>query len=205
MTMIGLHGLARSGKDTFGEYLIKCFRERHQAVFTQVAFATQLKMMCKMHFDLSNGQLWEQGQDIREIPDERFDKDECTYWTPREIMQELGGFYRKIKSDYWVYALDQEIKKQNYDNVIVTDVRHINECAYIKENKGLVIRITRNETAIIHGMDHESETALNNYKDFDIEVENNGTLDDLYEAAEANSDAVITLERLIKRGEMYNG
>ena len=68
-----------------------------------------------------------------------------------------------------------------------------------------MIRITRNETAIIHGMDHESETALNNYKDFDIEVENNGTLDDLYEAAEANSDAVITLERLIKRGEMYNG
>jgi len=201
---IGITGKARSGKNQFAEYLITAFNHK-QIYYESMAFATQLKTMCRDHFGLSDDQLWERGKNLREIPDERFDKDECIYWTPREIMQELGSFYRKIKSDYWVYALDQEIKKRNYDNVIITDVRHLNECAYIKENKGILIKITRNEVAEIHGMDHESETALNNYKDFDIEIKNDGTLDDLYEAARKILPAIMKLEKLMERGEMYNG
>lgn len=200
--IIGLVAKARGGKDQFGEYLIECFRERHQAVFTHIAFATQLKMMCKMHFGLSDYQLW---GDEKEIPDERFDKDECTYWTAREIMQELGSFYRRIKNDYWVEALDNEIKKHTYDNVIITDTRHINECEYIKKNNGLLIRITRNEVGQIHGMDHESETALDDYTGFDIEIDNSGTLEDLYRAAEDTTNTILILERMMKKGETYNG
>ncbi len=200
--IISISGLARSGKDQFGEYLIECFKERHNRKFTHMAFATQLKMLCKMHFGLSDYQLW---GDEKEIPDERFDKDGCTYWTSREIMQELGSFYRRIKSDYWVGALNHEIKKQRYDNIIITDTRHINECEYVKENNGVLIKIARNEVGQIHGMDHESETALNDYTGFDIEIDNSGTLEDLYQVAKDTTDNILILERLMKKGETYNG
>ncbi len=215
--IVGIFGKARSGKDQFGEYLLECLWKRHSRLFTHMAFATQLKTMCMNHFGLSTEQLW---GDEKESTDERFDKHQpirpfcgglgkdklpSPYWTAREIMQELGSFYRKIKSDYWVYALDHEAKKQGCTNIIITDTRHINECAYIKKNKGLLLKITRSEVGQIHGMDHESETALDDYADFDIEIKNDGTLEDLYKAAEANSDAIITLERLMKRGEVYNG
>ncbi|KKM97161.1 hypothetical protein LCGC14_1170890 [marine sediment metagenome] len=127
--IVGVHGKARSGKGQFGEYLIECFKKYQQRTFTEVAFATPLKMMCKTHFGLSDDQLWERGKNIREIPDKRFVKEKLVpkfaddqemdsgfkcgtireplyvYWTPREIMQELGAFYRKIYGKYWVNLL----------------------------------------------------------------------------------------------------
>ena len=112
--IIGLHGKARSGKDQFGEYLITAFNHK-QRYFEHMAFATQLKNMCKEHFELSDDQLWERGKNIRETPDSRFVKQgfpDGHCWTPREIMQELGSFYRRINYDYWVYALDKEAKKR---------------------------------------------------------------------------------------------
>ncbi len=208
--IIGISGKARSGKDAFGEYLTECFKEKHQREFIHMAFAMQLKMMCKTHFDLDDEQLW---GDKKETDDRRFRKNPphkagilmAQYWTPREIMQELGGFYRKITYDYWVMALDHEMKKQNYKDIVITDVRHINECEYVKNNKGVVIRVIREDADKIHGMDHESEIALNEYTGFDIEINNSGTLEDLYKAAENTSDAIITIERLMTKEEIYNG
>ncbi len=210
--IIGIHGKARSGKDQFGEYLIEWLKKYQQRIFTEVAFATPLKMMCKMHFGLSDDQLWERGKNIREVPDLRFAKDgiglssdPADYWTPREIMQELGAFYRKIYGKYWVESLGTYMKNNSITDAIVTDVRHINECKYVKENKGITIRITREGTEEIHGMDHESETALDNYNDFDIEIDNNGTLEDLYRISRSTVDTILIIERLMKRGEVYNG
>ncbi len=210
--IIGLSAHARSGKGQFGEYLIEHFKKRHNRTFTEIAFATPLKMMCKTHFGLSDDQLWERGKNIREIPDLRFAKDgiglssdPADYWTPREIMQHLGSFYRRIYGKYWVESLGTYMKNNNIVDAIVTDVRHINECEYVKANNGITIRITRDSTEEIHGMDHESEIALDSYNDFDIEIENNGTLEDLYRIARSTVDSVLVIERLIKRGEVYNG
>ena len=216
--IVGLSGHARSGKGQFGEYLIECFKKYQQRTFTEIAFATPLKMMCKLHFGLSDDQLWERGKNIREVPDARFvksgsiddaiymgDADLVEYWTPREIMQELGAFYRKIHGKYWVESLGTYMKNNSIVDAVVTDVRHINECEYVKENKGITIRITRENTEEIHGMDHESEIALDSYNDFDIEIENNGTLEDLYRIARSTVDTILVIERLIKRGEVYNG
>ncbi len=226
---LGLLGKARVGKDKFAGYLIGCLEKRHQRNFIHIAFATELKNMCKFHFGLSDDQLWESGKDIREVPDKRFvkerlvpkfrDEDSATfkcgtireplyeYWTPREIMQEFGSFYRRIQGDYWVRALERHIEFEGLGDVIITDVRHINECEYIKNNKGVLIQISRPTVEKIHGMEHESETALDDMPDgyFDIEINNHGTLNDLYKAAEDTSDAIIMLERMIQKGEVYNG
>ena len=225
---LGLLGKARVGKDKFAGYLIGCLEKRHQRNFIHIAFATELKNMCKFHFGLSDDQLWESGKDIREVPDERFPRPYITdseeskyfykyyiendikeelYWTPREIMQKLGSFYRQIQGDYWVKALERHIEFEGLEDVIITDVRHINECEYVKNSEGVLIQITRPTTEKIHGMDHESETVLDNMPDgyFDIKISNNKTLNDLYKAAEDTSDAIIMLERMIQKGEVYNG
>jgi len=205
--IIGIHGKARSGKDTFGKYLMECLKERHDRNFRQEAFATQLKMMCKEHFELSDDQLWERGKNIREIPDNRFRKSGFPhghYWTPREIMQELGSFYRRIDYDFWVKTLDRYLKKTGLENVIITDVRHVNECEFVKNNQGVLIKVVRESADKIHGMQHESETALDDRPAgyFDIEINNSGTLEDLFSAAEDTSDMIIRLENLIKKGRI---
>jgi len=212
--IIGIHGKARSGKDQFGKYLMEYLKERHDRNFRHVAFATQLKLMCKEHFELSDDQLWERGKNIRETPDERFIKPPpkaissgmmtALYWTPREIMQELGSFYRRIDYDFWVKTLDRHLKKTGVEDVIITDVRHINECEYVKNNQGVLIRVIRESADEIHGMQHESEIALDDKpRDyFDIEINNCGTLENLYDAAEDASDAIIMIENLIKKGRI---
>jgi hypothetical protein len=216
--IIGVTGKARSGKDTFAEYLTECLKERHQRNFEHAAFAKQLKSMCQEHFELSDEQLW---GDKKELDDKRFPRygnmqysggefrcgalsDPLGYWSSREIMQELGGFYRRIDRDFWVKALNLYLTKYDIKDAIITDVRHINECAYVKINKGVLIKISRSGVAEIHGMEHESETALDQMPGdyFDIEINNVGTLEDLYEAAEDTSDAIIVLENMIKKGRV---
>jgi len=213
--IIGVTGKARSGKDTFAKYLTECLKERHQRNFEHVAFAKQLKMMCQEHFELSDEQLWgdkkEEWTKFIRIPRINLDGYKGSvlepledYWTPREIMQELGGFYRRIDHDFWVKALNLHLIGNDIKDAIITDVRHINECAYVKTNKGVLIKISRSDVAEIHGMDHESETALDHMPEdyFDIEINNSGTLEDLYAAAEDTSDAIIIFDNMIKNGRI---
>lgn len=202
--IVGIAGRARSGKDTIGGYLVKCFTERHKRSFIPIAFAKQLKYVCQEHFNLSDDQLW---GDKKEIPDLRYKKSDSEFWTPREIMQNLGSFYRSIDCDFWVKALDKYLKQTRIEDVIITDVRHVNECEYVKNNNGVLIKIIREDADEIHGMSHESETALDGMPTtyFDIEIENSGSLDDLYAVSEKISDVIVVMENLITKGRKYNG
>jgi len=209
--IIGMAGKARSGKDTFAGYLMECLKERHQRYFKHAAFADQLKAMCQEHFELFYEQLW---GNQKEIQDNRFIKPPPKvisssavldpYWTPREIMQEIGSFYRRIDHDFWVKSLNLHLITNDIKDAIITDVRHINECEYIKINKGMLIKISREDDEEIHGMQHESETALDDMSNdyFDIEINNFGTLENLREAAEDTSDAIIMMENMIKKGRI---
>ena len=224
--IIGVHGHARVGKNQFAEYLIECLKERHQRDFREVAFATQLKTMCKNHFKLTYDQLW---GDKKEIGDKRFrralvpkfaDDDvgmgatgfKCgtireplyDYWSPREIMQELGSFYRHIDYNFWVKTLDRHLKETGIEDAIITDVRHINECEYVKKNQGVLVKIIRESADEIHGMQHESETALDDRPEgyFDLTIVNDWGLKELQVAAEEASDLIIMIEDLINKGRI---
>jgi hypothetical protein len=216
--IIGISGKARSGKDQFGEYLASAFDKKYGRFFVRMGFADQLKTLCAYQFGLKRDQLY---GDKKEVEDKRFPRrptiisddggfkcgtimEPICCWTPREIMQEVGSFYRKINYDHWVQTLDRWIKEQGYKNVLITDVRHLNECAYVRSNEGVLIRVVREEQKI-HGMQHESETALDGFTDFDIEINNDGTLEDLYEAAENAADAILILETLSIQGGNYDG
>ena len=193
--IIGITGKARSGKDTFAEILAEVFYEKTGKKFILMAYATELKNRCQSDFDLSYDQLW---GDQKEVEDKRYlkrdsqlraseiTKDiEGAYWTPREIMQAYGQFFRTIDYDFWVKALFRTIEYKQYGNVIITDVRHPNEADPIKEIGGKVIRVIRDAKDTIHGSGHISETAMDRYQ-CDINVLNNSELTELrFEAQEA--------------------
>lgn len=176
----GICGKARSGKDTFAKLFAQELFNTGHGTYVLVAYATELKNMVQKHFDLSWDQLW---GDLKEVPDERyFNQSTGKYWTSREILQSYGEFYRSIHSNYWVNALFDKIEDKEFKNVIVTDVRHVNEVEEIISRGGSMILVEREDRAAIHGEDHISETALNNYQT-DFIVNNSGTLEDLRVAA----------------------
>lgn len=206
--IVGLASRARCGKDTFGKYLHEEFMISYYRFFQTSAFASKLKNMCMADFDLTNNQLY--GNE-KETIDLRYNKcNEGTnipeFWTPREIMQALGSFYRSIDRDFWVRSFDKDWDSMGHPDTIITDVRHINECEYVKE-KGILIKIVRDDAAKIHGMNHESETALDGKPDnyFDIIIENNGSLEDLQIAASNAAKMILELEQIKEKGRYYDG
>jgi len=209
--IIGITGKARSGKDQLGAYIQDIFNKKHDRWFTHIFFAEMLKTMCMDHFDLSNDQVY---GDLKEVSDNRYVKElpeegtvltDENFWTPREILQELGSFYRKIDHNFWVRILQDEIKVRGIKDALITDVRHINEAEFVKNSKGMLLKITRDDVSEIHNSSHISETALDDYKDFDIIVPNKGTLQDLENIASEVVVAIIELEKLINNGGIYNG
>lgn len=123
-----------------------------------------------------------------------------TQYTPRILMQHIGTnlFRDQLLNNIWVNALFANYKSEctpkdafNKDlpNWIITDVRFPNEVEAIKKRRGIVIRVNRpNINKLIDsGIDvsklnqHESETALDNYTDWDYIIDNNGSIEDLIE------------------------
>lgn len=198
--IIGIVGKARSGKDTFSKMLVEELNATAYPPYIMMAFAHELKKRCQEDFDLTYDQLW---GDEKEAPDMRYVRSNTvvdlqpvtTYWTGREIMQQVGQFYRTIDYNYWVNLLYRVIEDKNYKNVVITDVRHINEADSVKEHGGILIRVTRDNAPKIHGEQHISETALDDYVGFDYEVINNYGLKELNDAAK---DVVGFLKRTDK-------
>lgn len=167
--IIGIGGLKRHGKNS----VAKCISAYYNKLSIQTghyAFADKLKQEVAEGFNVRLGEL--------EIHKE--------FWRP--ILQFWGTEFRRQyqKNDnYWISRLDEEIKMAIFDYhssykfiPLITDVRFPNELKYIKENyNGLTIWVNRNA-----GFDntdkHASENSLT-HADFDLIVDNNGTLEDL--------------------------
>lgn len=65
-----------------------------------------------------------------------------------------------------------------YPNWLITDVRFPNEAKSIKSRQGFLIRVNR--PSVETNDSHESEIALDNYEDFDLVIDNSGTIEDLF-------------------------
>jgi hypothetical protein len=159
-----------------------------------MAYAHELKTKVQQDFDLSYEQLW---GDEKEAYDRRYKKDrhnwiagrrDCDeikedFWTPREIMQAYGQFYRTIDYNFWVNHLFKVVEEKEYKNVIITDGRHINEIDAVIDRGGYHIRVERENKDAVHGEQHISETALDEKYKVDFNVVNNSTIQDLEETA----------------------
>ena len=128
--------------------------------------------------------------------------------TYREFLQKLGTEAMRdgLHTNVWVNALFADYKgrktkihqltpvKQDfvvdtYPNWIITDMRFPNEMEAVKERKGITIKVVR--PGVLVGT-HASEIALDD-AEFDYEIENNGTIEDLVEKVRQ----ILTIEKII--------
>lgn len=106
--------------------------------------------------------------------------------TARDVLQQFGtGIMREIDNDMWVNATINVINKYKPELAIITDVRFPNEVEGIQAAGGKVVRLTRNP----YDDDHASETALDNYENFDFVIPNEKF--DLFETTHVLLDKLV--------------
>jgi hypothetical protein len=202
-TIIGICGFIGSGKDTAADYLVN-FHE-----FRRDSFAATLKDAVAAVFgwdrELLEGRT-KQAREWREQVDpwwaERLGMPDLT---PRWVLQWWGTEVcrRSFHDDIWIASLEARLRNTK-DNIVISDCRFPNEIRAIKNAGGKVIRVVRGpdpewyEAAISVNKGelgnttwslskkkladlgiHASETSWVG-TDFDVVVDNNGTVDDLY-------------------------
>jgi hypothetical protein len=120
--VIGLSGLARSGKDSFFLLLKSILEGEYEC--SRTAFADVLKD------DLSSLVLDKFNIDLYDCSDE--DKE-----LARPLMVSYGTLARAIDEDHWIKKVSKKLdEEQLEDNLIsvITDVRYPNEQLFIKNN-----------------------------------------------------------------------
>ena len=92
--------------------------------------------------------------------------------TVREFLQKFGTCVREgVDNLFWIKETFANV--DGWRNVIIADVRFPEEVNAIKERGGLIIRLERNDAG---AGNHISETALDDYTDWDKEIDNNNSL-----------------------------
>lgn len=168
--IIGLAGRAGSGKDTIADFLIS-----DGIVSRKQPFAKALKDCCGLFFGIPRYDLYHAKNNktnitvtseiVELIPS--LDMRIGDTLSVREVLQYFGtNIMRKFYSNIWIDATMNTI--DSMDNIVISDVRFPNEAESIKKNNGIIIRLTRNP----YNMEHESETIMDNYDDYDYVVDN---------------------------------
>lgn len=161
MIIIGISGKKGSGKDTCASLLANELLAKYRLKVTLKSFADKLKKCCAI---LSNQFEW-----VFYSQDDKNKKAGFLSMTNRELMQKFGDLTRQLDPDIWI-KLALDINNVNTDVLIITDVRFKNEAKAIKDKGGLLIRMESNRSKEDN---HESETDLNDYNDFDFNIINN--------------------------------
>lgn len=158
--IIGLSGYAQSGKDTCADYISSEYD------FVKVSFATALRD-CIWVLNPYVGGSGLRYQDALQT----FGYESAKHKFPeiRRLLQCMGTEVGRniLGPEVWVNALMRNLTV-GYDYVI-SDVRFPNEYNAIKKTGGVIVRVSR--TGVMPVNDHDSETALDEYK-FDADLYN---------------------------------
>ena len=169
--IIGLAGLAGSGKNTVADILCELMPGTRQ-----IAFADPLRRIAADLWDIHPHLMADPELKEIRIPE----------WglSPRQILQRLGTEVgRQIHPETWTRYVERQINTYSYDGWIITDVRFPNEVALIDKLGGEVWWIEREGAGSQSGAGHSSETlAARMADDLDRRIDNSGTLMDLRQA-----------------------
>lgn len=211
--IIGLVGLAGSGKDTVADML-----QRFHG-FRKVAFADPLKRIARDVYDFTDEQLWGPSE-YRNAPDLRYPRERSglaggdAFLSPRYALQTLGTEWgRDCYADTWVdmgIRIARELLNPNggkdYDaklgvfkstcpppsGVVFSDCRFVNEERKIKAAGGKVVRIVRPGAGLAGAAGlHKSEVEQLQIV-ADVEIVNAGTLDELRENVRGMVESILS-------------
>jgi hypothetical protein len=122
MKLIGLMGFAGCGKDTAAA---------NMPGWRRVAFADKLKRDL-----ISHSLAFYRVNPVDATPEQKA--------LIRPILVAHGRIMREIKADWWIEALECDLRRFGLGvNAVVTDVRYPNECRWIHRLGGRVILISR--------------------------------------------------------------
>ena len=198
--IIGICGFIGSGKDTVADFLVN-FHE-----FRRESFANTLKDAVSAVFGWDRTMLEGRTKEAREWREQvdpwwaaRLDMPTLT---PRWVLQYWGTEVcrKAFHDDIWIASLENKLRNSR-DHVVISDCRFPNEISSIKNAGGKIVWIQRGllpqwyQTAV--DANQGSNMALNELKrlkihasetawvgtEFDIILDNNGTIDDLYTQA----------------------
>jgi len=100
----------------------------------------------------------------------------------RKVLQYLGTeVCRNIDGKYWIYQLHNTIKNNEFEYVVIDDIRFQNEADFIKKNNGILIHIERrglikilfDKILGVFGCVHKSEIIPDG---IDFKIKNNNTI-----------------------------
>lgn len=202
--VIGICGFASSGKDTVADYLCSV----HQ--FRRESFASSLKDSVAKAFNWDREMLEGRSRESRnwreQVDPWWAERLSMPQLTPRWVLQYWGtdvirnGFH----DNFWIASLENKLRNSQ-DDVVITDCRFPNEIKAIKRAGGIVVRVVRGPEpkwyaaaeSVNRGPDGNPSWSLSKVKleklgihasetswvgtNFDAVLDNNGTLDHLYE------------------------
>ena len=176
--IIGLSGYAQSGKDTVASILVS------QYGFTRVAFADKIR---ELLYEMNP--MVKDGFTLQGVVDAYgWDKAKLYFPEVRRLLQDLGVGARKLFGEnFWVHQAMNSMANA-YPNVVVTDVRFINEADTLKTNSGQLWRVKRPGIEAVNN--HVSEHDLDGYK-VDQILHNGGTIEELELLVRQRMDALI--------------
>lgn len=94
----------------------------------------------------------------------------------RQLLQSLGEAVRgQINENFWVHSMLATYEDSDF--WIVSDVRYRNEADELLSRHALLIRVER---PVLSEDTHQSEVDLDSYDKFSFTIENDGTLEDLF-------------------------
>jgi len=198
--LVGISGFIGCGKSTVADQLTG------QHNFRKDSFATSLKDACALMFDWPRYMIEGDTKESREWR-EQVD----TWWaqklnipnfSPRLALQLIGtdALRNHFNEGIWFMTLENRIRKNPDQHVVISDVRFPNEVEFIKSQGGIMVRVDRGptpvwfETALMankgnslakeamtktYSNAHFSEWAWVGSK-FDYVVNNDGTLENLH-------------------------
>jgi len=172
MLVIGLGHKARQGKNTVAEMLVKEFAAI-DVYAKQYAFADALKAYCRVAFGMRSKN--------------------------SELLQTVGTnlFRIHVCNNIWIETLFQQIKEEQPQVAIITDVRFLNEAAalrhihsemgdYLGEYASYHVNVKRLDPitgdqyiATDRNPNHASEVELDDYTGYNYYLVNSGTIQDL--------------------------
>ena len=198
--IIGICGFIGSGKDTVADYLVN-FHE-----FRRESFASTLKDAVSAVFGWDRTLLEGRTKEAREW------REQVDPWwaerlamptlTPRWVLQYWGTEVcrKAFHDDIWIASLENKLRNSK-DNVVISDCRFPNEISSIRNAGGQIVWVQRGslpdwyDVAIKANQGHNyavqelkmrkihaSETAWVG-TEFNSIIDNNGSIDDLYQQA----------------------